>query len=101
MGTKSPVLRAYLSAELRTMGVRADLNKRVLHALADAVADDPGYSFTGIDIREGWGDIVCVTIYGESIDGTPGPGGRALVKAVESAIEPERRTVRLETLRRR
>jgi hypothetical protein len=54
------------------------------------VADDPGYAFTGIDIREGWGDIVFVTIYGESIDGTPGPGGRALVQAVESAIDPQR-----------
>jgi hypothetical protein len=82
------------------MGVSADMNKRVLHALADAVADDPGYAFTGIDIREGWGDIVFVTIYGESIDGTPGPGGRALVQAVESAVDPERRTVRLETVRR-
>lgn len=83
------------------MGVRADLSKRVLHALADAVADDPGYAFTGIDIREGWGDTVVVTIYGESIDGTPGPGGRALVPAVEAAIDPDRRTVRLETVRRR
>lgn len=82
------------------VAVRADLNKRVLHALADAVADDPGYSFTGVDVRQGWGDIVNVTIYGESIDGTPGPGGRALVQAVETAIDPERRTVRLETARR-
>jgi hypothetical protein len=100
MGTKSPVLNAYLCATLGFVGVRADLNKRVLHALADAVADDPGYAFTGVDVREGWGDIVFVTIYGESIDGTPGPGGRALVQAVESAIDPERRTVRLETVRR-
>jgi hypothetical protein len=82
------------------VGVRADLNKRVLVALADAVADDPDYSFTGIEIRDGWGDIVTVTIYGESSDGTPGPGGRALVQAVEAAIDPERRVVRLETLRR-
>ena len=80
--------------------VGADLDKRILHALAGAVADDPGYRFSGIDIREGWGDIVFVTIYGESIDGTPGPGGRALVQAVEAAIDPDRRTVRLETARR-
>ena len=100
MGANSPVLNAYLCAKLGLMGVRADLNKRVLHTLADAVADDPGYAFTGIDIREGWGDIVFVTIYGESIDGTPGPGGRALLQAVESAVDPERRTVRLETVRR-
>lgn len=43
------------------MGVRADLNKRVLLAVADAVADDPGYSVTGLDVREGWRDIVLVT----------------------------------------
>lgn len=82
------------------MGVRADLDKRVLVALAEAVVDDPGYSFTGIEIRDGWGDIVTMTIYGESSDGTPGPAGRALVQAVEATIDPERRTVRLETLRR-
>jgi hypothetical protein len=82
------------------MGVRADLNKRVLHALADVVADDATYRFTGIDIREGWGGTVFVTIHGESADGVPGPHGRALVQAVESAIEPERRKVRLETARR-
>jgi hypothetical protein len=80
--------------------VSADVNKRVLHALADAVADDPGYSFNGVDLRQGWGDIVVVTIHGESVDGSPGPGGRALVQAVEAAIDPERRTVRLETTRR-
>ena len=82
------------------MGVGADLNTRVLHALADAVADDHGYTFTGIDVRAGWGDIVFVTICGESADGAPGPCGRALHQAVESAIDPDRRTVRLETLRR-
>jgi hypothetical protein len=83
------------------VGVRTDLDQRVLHALADVVADDPGYSFTGVDIRMGWGDVVFVTIYGESVDGSPGPRGRALVQAVESAIDPERRNVRLETARRR
>ena len=41
-----------------------------------------------------------ITIYGESIDGTPGPGACASVQAVESAIDSERRTVRLETVRR-
>lgn len=82
------------------MGVRADLDKRVLHALADMVADDDAYSFTGVDIRMGWGGVVFVTIYGESVDGSPGPRGRALVHAVESAIDPERRNVRLETARR-
>jgi hypothetical protein len=80
--------------------VGADVNKRLLHALADVVADDTGYSFTGIDVRQGWGDILFVTIYGESPDGAPGPRGRALAQAVESAIGPDRRNVRLETVRR-
>lgn len=81
--------------------VGADTNKRVLHALADVVVDDTGYSFTGVDIQQGWGGVVFVTIYGESSDGVPGSRGRALAHAVESAIAPERHTVRLETVRRR
>lgn len=82
------------------MGVRADLKKRVLHALADVVVEDPGYSFTGVEVRQGWGDVVFVTIHGESVDGTPGPGGRSLLQAVDAAIDPDRGTVRLETARR-
>jgi hypothetical protein len=34
-------------------GGESGSQQRVPHALADAVADDPGYAFTGIDIRDG------------------------------------------------
>lgn len=80
--------------------VGADLNKRVLHALADALTDDSDYAFCGVDIRSGWGGVVTVTIYGETDDGVPGSPGRALREAVESALGVERHTVRLETVRR-
>jgi hypothetical protein len=80
--------------------VGADVNKRILHALADNLTDDTDYVFTGIEVRQGWGDIVSVTIHGETDDGVPGAPGRALLQAVETAIGPERHTVKLETARR-
>jgi hypothetical protein len=82
------------------MIVGADVNKRVLHALADTLADDSGYAFTGVDVRLGWGGVVTVTIFGETDDGVPGSPGRALRQAVESALDGERHAVRLETSRR-
>ena len=80
--------------------VGADVNKRVLHALADTLADGSGYVFTGVDVRLGWGGVVKVTIFGETDDGVPGTSGRALRGAVESALGGQRHTVRLETSRR-
>ncbi|HEY1651672.1 MAG TPA: hypothetical protein VGG09_07295 [Acidimicrobiales bacterium] len=79
--------------------VGADLNKRILHALADTLTDDTDYGFTGIEVRRGWGGIVTVTIHGEADDGVPGAPGRALLRAVDEAIGSERHTVRLETAR--
>jgi hypothetical protein len=77
-----------------------EVNKRILHALADSLTDDAEYAFSGIDVRQGWGGIVSVTIYGETDDGVPGTRGRALLQAVDEAIGPERHTVKLETARR-
>jgi len=80
--------------------VGADVHKRILHALGDDLTDDSDYVFTGIEVRQGWGGIVNVTIYGETDDGVPGARGRALLQAVETAIGLERHTVKLETARR-
>lgn len=80
--------------------VGTEVHKRVLHALADSLTDGADFVFTGIDIQEGWGGIVTVTIHGETADGVPGARGRALLEAVESAVSPERHHVRLETARR-
>ncbi len=78
----------------------SEVHKRVLHALADSVTDNDDFAFTGVDIRQGWGGILTVTIHGETDDGVPGAVGRALLESVESAIGPERHQVRLETARR-
>lgn len=80
--------------------VGADVNKRVLHAVADALTDGSTFDFTGVDVHLGWGGVVTVTIFGETDDGVPGSPGRALRQAVESALDGERHTVRLETSRR-
>ena len=80
--------------------VGADVNKRILHALVDALTDDTDYAFTGIDVRYGWGGIISVTILGETKDGVPGAAGRALLQAVEVAIGPERHLVKLNSRRR-
>jgi hypothetical protein len=80
--------------------VGAEVNKRILHALADALTDGNDYAFSGIDVRWGWGGIVSVTIYGETDEGVPGAPGRALLQAVEEAMGTERHIVKLETTRR-
>ncbi|HWD54744.1 MAG TPA: hypothetical protein VG346_06460 [Acidimicrobiales bacterium] len=80
--------------------VGAEVNKRILHALAGALTDDIDYAFSGIDVRQGWGGIVSVTIYGETDEGVPGAPGRALLQAVEAAMGTERHIVKLETARR-
>jgi hypothetical protein len=80
--------------------VGTEVNKRILHALADALTDGTDYAFAGIDVRQGWGGIVSVTIYGETDEGVPGAPGRALLQAVEAAMGTERHIVKLETSRR-
>ena len=69
--------------------VGADVNKRVLHALADSLADGSGYAFTGVDVRLGWGGVVTVTIFGETDDGVPGsPGPRPAPSGRDGARRP-------------
>lgn len=75
--------------------VGAAVTKRIFLAIADAHPDDSDYEISKVEIDHGWGDIINVTIRGGH---DPQNHGRAIREAVERALDPERRSVRLETV---
>jgi hypothetical protein len=74
--------------------VGVDVTRRVWSAIADAHPDGRAYEISRVEIREGWGDVVYVTISG-GMD--PEGHSRAIREAVERALDPSRHDVRLET----
>ncbi len=74
--------------------VGALITKPVLRAIADAHPDGSAYEISRVEIKEGWGSVVYVTIFGGSDPQGHGPEIRG---AVERALSPHRHNVRLET----
>ena len=74
--------------------VGAAVTTRIFRAIADAHPDDSDFEISRVEIRDGWGDIVNVTIHGGH---DPQGHGRPIREAVERALDPDRHSVRLET----
>ncbi len=78
--------------------VEAELAKRALQAIADAHPDEGHFAVRQVEIRRGWGNLLNVTIHADARGPAPDRGtlsaeGRAIRKAVEHALGPERSRV--------
>jgi len=74
--------------------VGVGVTKRILRAITDTHPDGSAYEISRVEIKEGWGGVLYVTISGGS---DPDGDGRAIREAVERALGSRRHNVRLET----